>query len=209
MTCLADASIIVHETRLSEGWATSAPICHGSSCWQSGRCTMRFGSTVKVLAECKIRYSRISECAGLSQPGTMLRCNMLPCQILRRRRKTFGPRASFSSADLSLRVGDSCAAMLQIPANHITASVGATMNILVSEDVVPVVGECSHAGRLVTTALHHTCHLMICGASSLTAEHLVLSKLGGELTHALPKAFGRLKAADVCRGGDAGAGEPR
>ena len=35
----------------------------GTAC----RCTMRFGSTAKVLLKCKLKYYRISECvAGLS-----------------------------------------------------------------------------------------------------------------------------------------------
>ena len=28
------------------------------------RCTMRFGSTAKVLLKCKLKYYRISECGG-------------------------------------------------------------------------------------------------------------------------------------------------
>ena len=34
--------------------------------------TMRFGSTAKVLANCKLEYYRISECPGTVTPGILL-----------------------------------------------------------------------------------------------------------------------------------------
>ena len=37
--------------------------------WQA-HCTMRFGSTAKVLPKCKLKYYRISECIGDDDPGT-------------------------------------------------------------------------------------------------------------------------------------------
>ncbi len=36
---------------------------------------MRFGSTVKVLAECKLEYYRISECGDAGRSN----CSILPC----------------------------------------------------------------------------------------------------------------------------------
>ena len=37
-----------------------APCCNAHLMWLS--CTMRFGSTAKVLLKCKLKYYRISEC---------------------------------------------------------------------------------------------------------------------------------------------------